>query len=82
MNSASLSGLADRYDNPIPTWFLAPIDFLKIPALYLFHISALFMVKFFTGAPIPLYFVRSLGLYKNSLQYKAEAKSKVPDSGG
>jgi hypothetical protein len=30
MNSASLAG---RYDNPIPTWFLASIDFLKIPAL-------------------------------------------------
>ncbi len=24
--------LAGRYDNPIPTWFLAPIDCLKIPA--------------------------------------------------
>jgi hypothetical protein len=33
-NSASLCGLAGRYDNPIPTRFLAPIDFLKIPALY------------------------------------------------
>jgi hypothetical protein len=30
MNSASLAG---RYDNPIPPRFLAPIDFLKIPAL-------------------------------------------------
>ncbi len=29
MNSASLAG---RYDNPIPTRFLGPIDFLKIPA--------------------------------------------------
>ncbi len=26
--------LAGRYDNPIPTCFRAPIDFLKIPALY------------------------------------------------
>jgi hypothetical protein len=25
--------LAGRYDNPIPTRFLAPIDYLKIPAL-------------------------------------------------
>ncbi len=33
MNSASLYGLAGRYDNPIPPRFLAPIDFLKIPAL-------------------------------------------------
>ncbi len=32
MNSASLCRLADRYDNPIPTLFLAPIDCLKIPA--------------------------------------------------
>jgi hypothetical protein len=26
--------LAGRYDNPIPARFLAPIDCLKIPALY------------------------------------------------
>ncbi len=32
MNSASLFSLADRYDNPIPTRFLAPIDCLKILA--------------------------------------------------
>ncbi len=31
MNSASLCSLAGRYDNPIPTLFLAPIDCLKIP---------------------------------------------------
>ncbi len=35
MNSASLCSLAGRYDNPIPPWFLAPLDFLKIPALYI-----------------------------------------------
>ncbi len=33
MNSASLCSLAGRYDNPIPTRFLAPIDCLKISAL-------------------------------------------------
>jgi hypothetical protein len=32
MNSASLCNLAGRYDNPLPPWFLAPIDSLKIPA--------------------------------------------------
>jgi hypothetical protein len=32
INSASLCSLASRYDNPIPTWFLAPIDCFKIPA--------------------------------------------------
>jgi hypothetical protein len=35
INSASLCSLAGRYDNPIPTWFLDPIDRLKIPALKL-----------------------------------------------
>ncbi len=34
MNSASLCSLAGRYGNPIPIRFLAPIDCLKIPALY------------------------------------------------
>jgi hypothetical protein len=33
MNSLSLCKLAGRYDNPIPTRFLACIDCLKIPAL-------------------------------------------------
>ncbi len=32
-NSARLCSLAGRYDNPIPSLFLAPIDCLKIPAL-------------------------------------------------
>jgi hypothetical protein len=36
MNSASLCSLAGRYDNPIPPRFLAPIDCLKIPALYIY----------------------------------------------
>ncbi len=35
MNSASLCSLAGRYENPIPPRCLAPIDFLKIPALIL-----------------------------------------------
>jgi hypothetical protein len=33
IKSASLCNRASRYDNPIPTWFIAPIDCLKIPAL-------------------------------------------------
>jgi hypothetical protein len=36
-NSARLCSLAGRYDNPIPTRFLAPIDCLKIPALNASH---------------------------------------------
>jgi hypothetical protein len=35
MNSASLCSLAGRYENPIPPRCLAPIHFLKIPALVL-----------------------------------------------
>ncbi len=34
MNSASLCSLAGRYDNPIHTRFLAPIDCLKFSALF------------------------------------------------
>jgi hypothetical protein len=34
INSVSLCSLAGRYDNPIPTLCLAPIDLLKIPAQY------------------------------------------------
>ncbi len=34
LNSASLSSPAGRYDNSIPIRFLAPIEYLKIPALY------------------------------------------------
>jgi hypothetical protein len=33
IDSASLCSLAGRYDNPIPSRFLVPIDCLKIPAL-------------------------------------------------
>ncbi len=32
IDSASLCSLAGRYENPFPTWFLAPIDCSKIPA--------------------------------------------------
>ncbi len=39
MNSANLCSLAGRYDNPIPHRFLAPIDFLKIPALESLYIE-------------------------------------------
>ncbi len=32
IDSTSLCSLAGRYDNHIPTWFPAPIDYSKIPA--------------------------------------------------
>jgi hypothetical protein len=32
-NSARLCSLAGKFGNPVPTRFLAPIDYLKIPAL-------------------------------------------------
>jgi hypothetical protein len=34
-NTARLCSLARRYDNPIPSRFLAPIDCLKTPALFI-----------------------------------------------
>ncbi len=33
IDSTNLCSLAGRYDNPIPTQILAPVDCLKIPAL-------------------------------------------------
>ncbi len=36
---ARLCSLAGRYDNPIPTRFLAPIDCYKIPARYSLPVS-------------------------------------------
>ncbi len=38
--TASLCSLAGRYDNPLPTEFLAPIDCSKIPALELYFTSS------------------------------------------
>jgi hypothetical protein len=37
INFAGLCSLAGRYDDPIPTRFLVPIDFSKIPALAAQH---------------------------------------------
>jgi hypothetical protein len=44
IDSASLCSLAGRYDNPIHTWFLAPIDCSKIPALHLWYAKNFFPV--------------------------------------
>jgi hypothetical protein len=41
MNSASLCSLAGLYENPILPRYLAPIDFLKIPALAVGGVSAI-----------------------------------------
>ncbi len=50
INSASLCSLAGRYDNPIPTRFLAAIDCLKIPALSTgSYISPVLLGKEWTG---------------------------------
>jgi hypothetical protein len=50
MNSVSLCSLAGRYDNPIPTWFLAPIDCLKIPAQRLHSQAELVPLNRFLGS--------------------------------
>jgi hypothetical protein len=51
MNSTSLCSLAGRYENPTPTWFLAPIDCLKIPALYSGMINRFFCLRRRRSAP-------------------------------
>jgi hypothetical protein len=38
INSVCSCSLAGRYNNPIPTRFLAPIDCLKIPAQGVWHL--------------------------------------------
>jgi hypothetical protein len=43
MNSTSLCSLAGRYDNPIRTRFLAPIDCLKIQLSILFEYQEKFL---------------------------------------
>ncbi len=48
-NSARLCSLAGRYDNPIPTRFLAPIDCLKIPALKAVCIGGYEYVQYYTS---------------------------------
>ncbi len=52
IDSASLCSLADRYDNLIPTRFLAPIDCSKIPALidysWKWHCYLLIRARIFT----------------------------------
>ncbi len=45
MNSSSLCSLAGRYENPIPTRFLAPIDCLKIPAQCAQFVSPYFFLS-------------------------------------
>ncbi len=55
INSASLCSLAGRYDNPIPTRCLAPIDFLKIPARIKYCIPfPLYTIYCTCPHPIPL----------------------------
>ena len=59
MSYASLCSLAGRYNNPIPTPCLAPIDFLKILAQYLilvpdFSLSMLYGLPSFHPSLIPL----------------------------
>ncbi len=43
MDSTSLCSLAGQYDNPIPTRSLAPVDCLKIPALFCMYDDVCFM---------------------------------------
>jgi hypothetical protein len=47
IDPARLCSLAGRYDNPIPTRFLAPIDCSKIPAQYYIPSPLFFNPYFF-----------------------------------
>ncbi len=65
MNSASLCSLAGRYENPIPPQCLAPIVFLKIPALYTrvqcgggYGVLGLRQINTFRKVPIQVNFFR------------------------
>jgi hypothetical protein len=74
MNSASLCSLTGRYDNPIPTRFLAPIDCLKIPALYdnpipvrfLAPIDCLIIPALASGRPPLFSLILLYGMYRNT----------------
>ncbi len=67
INSASLCSLAGRYHNLIPPQFLAPIDFLKIPALYFLSI---FSISHFPHSPIQSILIQySPSLTSHSLKF-------------
>jgi hypothetical protein len=65
IDSASLCSLAGRYDNPIPTLFLAPIDFLKIQA-WLAQCKPIF----------PKTFMGSVEIILSERQYERKAAKK------
>jgi hypothetical protein len=79
MNSASLCSLAGRYDNPIPTRFLAPTDCLKISALIggggvvplfpppPFYVHSRLLVRYLTTT---LEFILLLGCFLHDNQYQ------------
>jgi hypothetical protein len=77
MNFASLCSLAGRYDNPIPPWFLVPIDSLKIPALCSLMVSrmALFQqssykIKFTLRPRIRCFFLSEYSRERMVLYFK------------
>ncbi len=79
MNSASLiCSLAGRYDNPIPPRFLAPMDFLKIPALNMYR-KLYWLSIFYLSFPAPLIQIKEpLPIFVTShpyLSHKACSKS-------
>jgi hypothetical protein len=60
MNSANLCSLAGRYDTPLPTRFIAPIDCLKISALVL-SFKKRMPIDLFRIHLVPYTWSRSLG---------------------
>ncbi len=91
---ASLCSLAGRYDNPIPTRFLAPIDYLKIPALYVQYMyilkdngrvvqvtrQAFFILSFFFNVGLVYVFSLFTALYEYTLTHTVPSYSATPTS--
>ncbi len=75
INSASLCSPAGRYDNPIPTRFLAPIECLKIPAQVKYSIIMSQIGKGKGGGVRPV-FIHFSGLIISPLMYAWCVQSK------
>ncbi len=71
---AKLHRLAARYDNPMPTWFLAPIAGLKLPTLdglTWFPIKKLTRLSFLNAVVMPLKGHQAAGLVVVQLGHHA-----------
>ncbi len=79
---AKLHRLAGQYNNPMTTWFLAPIAGLKLPTLYTFHSSVHFNHFNLKKSNVLLFLLA----YKNYLQSQyigiGDSHTKMPHRNG